>query len=119
MVAQTLESSYFDKGHIRQINSMSDISRKKSIVELMGENKLGFTRDDIGLHSIRSRGGGRAVFLPGVSEIIIERKGRWESFALLKYNIIEQVVTFTYGVSSSMLDNERFHHINEKNCKIE
>ena len=54
------------------------------------------------------------MFLSGVSEIIIQCIGQWESFAFLEY-IREQVENFTYGVSKKMLDNEKFHHINEKN----
>ena len=109
----TTVCSYWDNGAIRQVNSTYAISRIRSVVELIGENELGFTRNDVGLHSIRS-GGAMAMFLSGVSEIIIQRIGRWESFAFLEY-IREQVENFTYGVSKKMLDNEIFHHINEKN----
>ena len=42
----------------------------------MGERILGFTKDDVGLHSIRS-GGAMAMFLSGVSTIVIMRVGRW------------------------------------------
>ncbi len=76
-------------------------------------NSLGSTRDDVGLHSIRSEGA-MTVFLSGVSEIIIQQTGWWESFAFLEY-IREQVENFTYGVSKKMLDNEKNHHLNEKN----
>ena len=55
-----------------------------------------------------------AMFLAGVSDIIIQRIGRWESFAFLEY-IREQVENFTYGVSSKMLQNEKYHHLNDKN----
>ena len=55
-----------------------------------------------------------AMFLSGVSEIIIQRIGRWERFAFLDY-IREQVESFTFGVSTKMLKNEKFYHINEKN----
>ena len=55
----------------------------------------------------------RSMFLSGVSEIVIQRVGRWESFAFLEY-IREQVENFTYGVSTKMLKNEKFYHLNEK-----
>ena len=84
----------------------------KGIVELMGEKVLGFTKDDVGLHSVRS-GGAMAMFLSGVSEIIIQRIGRWERFAFLDY-IREQVEDFTQGVSKKMLQVEQYQHINEK-----
>ena len=109
----TTVCSFSDNGSVKQINSTYATSRIKSAVELIGENKLGFTRDDVGLHSIRS-GGAMAMFLAGVSEIIIQRIGRWESFAFLEY-IREQVEDFTYGVSRKMLDNENFHHVTDKN----
>ena len=42
-----------------------------------------------------------AMFLSGVSEIIIQRVGRWTSLAFLEY-IREQVDAFTIGVSQKM-----------------
>ena len=74
---------------------------------------MGFTRDDVGLYSIRS-GRAMAMFLSGVSEIIIRRICQWESFTFLEY-IREQVENFTNGRSRKMLDNEKFRHLNEKN----
>ena len=78
----------------------------------MGEKVLGFTKEEVGLHSIRS-GGAMAMFLSGVSEIIIQRVGRWESFAFLDY-IREQVENFTFGVSGKMLQSENFQHLNDR-----
>ena len=52
-----------------------------------------------------------AMFLSGVSDIIIQRIGRWEIFAFLEY-IREQVKNFTYGMSSKMLQND---HRNDRN----
>ena len=80
---------------------------------MIGENELGFTKDEVGLHSIRS-GGAMAMFLSGVSDIIIQRIGRWESFAFLEY-IREQVENFTYGVLEKMLQHEKYYHMNDKN----
>ena len=87
-------------------------SKLRSVVELMGEENLGFTKNDIGLHSIRA-GGAMAMFLSGVCEIIIQRVGRWSSFAFLEY-IREQVDCFTVGVSEKMLEHQDFFHLNEK-----
>ena len=110
----TTVCSYTDtEGKVREINSNQVKSRIRSTVELLGENELGFTKDQVGLHSIRS-GGAMTMFLSGVSDIIIQRIGRWESFAFLEY-IREQVENFTYGVSTKMLQNEKYHHINDKN----
>ena len=71
---------------------------------------LDFNDMDIGLHSLRS-GGAMAIFLSGVSTIIIKRIGRWSSDAFLEY-IREQVESFTFGVAQRMLDFEHFHTIN-------
>ena len=109
---ETTVCSYLENGHIRQIDSNHARIKIRSIVVVIGENELGFTKDDVGLHSIRS-GGAMAMFLSGVSEIIIQRIGRWESFAFLDY-IREQVESFTYEVSTKMLTNEKFYHMNEK-----
>ena len=92
------------------VNSAQVLPRLRVIVELIGKEKLGFTKDDIGLHSIRS-GGAMTMFLSGVSVIIIKRIGRWSSEAFLEY-IREQVENFTYGVSMKMLMYENFHTIN-------
>jgi hypothetical protein len=81
-------------------------SKLRAIVELIGEESLGFQKDDIGLHSIRS-GGAMAMFLSGTSVIIIMRIGRWSSEAFLEY-IRDQVENFTCGVSQNMLKYEEF-----------
>ena len=96
------------------INIDGDIVRSKlrSIVHIIGEEKLGFSQHDIGMASIRS-GGAMAMFLSGVNEIVIKRVGRWKSDAFLEY-IREQVDSFTLGVSQKMLQFENFHHLNDK-----
>ena len=103
-----MEVRYIDSSHVRL--------RIKGVVELIGKQVLGFTKDDDGLHSIRS-GGAMAMFLSGVSEIVIQRVGRWESFAFLDY-IREQVESVTYSVSNKMLENEQFYHLNEAHSKL-
>jgi len=93
-----------------QSNQVRDWLR--TIVELIGEDVLGFTKDDIGLHSIRS-GGAMAMFLSKTSTIIIQRIGRWSSEAFLEY-IREQVESFTIDVAQNMLAFEFFFNINRK-----
>ena len=87
-------------------------SRLHTVVELLGKENLGFSKEDIGLHSIRA-GGAMDMFLSGVCKIIIQRVGRWSSFAFLEY-IWEQVDCFTIGVSEKMLEHKDFFHLNEK-----
>ena len=92
-------------------------SRLRSVVTLIGEEDLGFTKDDIGLHSIRS-GGAMAMFLSGTSVIIIQRVGRWSSEAFLEY-IREQVESFTLDVSKNMLKFEEFLNLNTENDPVD
>ena len=73
-------------------------------MDLIGEDILGFTTEDVGLHSIRS-GGAMAMFLSKTSVIIMMRVGRWSSEAFLEY-IRQQVENFTVGVSQNMLAYE-------------
>ena len=89
-----------DKGNITLLTSNYARSRLRAIVSLLGEEELGFTKDDIGLHSIRSDGA-MAMFLSGTSVIIIQRVGRWSSEAFLEY-IREQVESFTLDVSKNV-----------------
>ncbi len=70
------------------------------MVDLIGENTLGFIKEDVGLHSIRS-GGAMAMFLSGVATQIIQRVRRWESDAFMEY-IREQVESFAIGVSKKL-----------------
>ena len=97
-------------GKITHINSAQVLPRLRAVVELIGKSKLGFSEDDIGLHSLRS-GGAMAMFLSGVPTIVIMRIGRWSSEAFLEY-IREQVENFTFGVSSRMIRFEHFHTLN-------
>ena len=85
-------------------------TKLRAIVNLIGKEILGFDKDDIGLHSIRS-GGAMAMFLAGISVIIIQRVGRWSSEAFLEY-IRDQVESFTLNVSRDMLRFENFINLN-------
>ena len=52
-----------------------------------------------------------AMFLSGISTIVIKQVGRWCSDAFLEY-IREQVESFTFGVLQRMLAFEHFNTIN-------
>ena len=103
-------------GEISSIQSTQVRDWLRTIVELIGEDILGFTKDDIGLHSIRS-GGAMAMFLSKTSTIIIQRIGRWSSEAFLEY-IREQVESFTIDVAQNMLAFEFFFNINRNSNEI-
>jgi hypothetical protein len=59
-------------GDIIRISSDHVRMKLRAIVELIGKEELGFSKDDVGLHSIRS-GGAMAMFLSGTAVIIIMR----------------------------------------------
>ena len=99
-----------DTGRTELIRADHVRSRLRAIVFVLGDEKLGFHKDDIGLHSIRS-GGAMAMFLSGTSVIVIMRVGRWSSEAFLEY-IRDQVESFTKGVSHRMLEVEDFFTLN-------
>ena len=107
---------FFNGKKTIDIDSSFVRSKIRSVVDLIEEAELGFGKDDVGLHSIRS-GGAMAMFLSGVNEINIQRVGRWKSDAFLEY-IREQVDTFTVGVSQKMLKYEKFHHLNAKESEL-
>ena len=98
----------FDSNYIRP--------QLRAVVHLIGEQNLGFRKEDVGLHFIRAEGA-VTMFLSGVNEIIIQRVGRWLSLAFLEY-IREQIDSFTIGVSQKMLEHEKFHHLNEREVKL-
>ena len=57
--------TYMDQGIIGEIDSTYPRSRIRSIVELIGVVKLGFTKEDVGLHSIQSGGAMAIIFIRG------------------------------------------------------
>ena len=89
-------------GCTSNIQSTQVRSWLKAIVDIIGGEILGFTGDDIGLHSLRS-GGAMAMFLSKASTIIMMIIGRWSSKVFLEY-IREQVEDFTMGISENMIN---------------
>ena len=112
LTTETSRVCLFENLNKRQSSITSDYirNRLRAIVELLGEQTLGFTKNDIGTRSIRS-GGAMAMFLSGTSSIVIQRVGRWSSDAFLEY-IRDQVESFTAGVSQRMLKYETFFNLN-------
>ena len=107
---------FFDGKQSTLIRADHVRSRLRAIVELMGEETLGFLKEDIGLHSIRS-GGAMAMFLSGTSVIVIMRVGRWSSEAFLEY-IRDQIESFTLDVSKNMLQVEEFFNLNTQSSSV-
>ena len=109
--------AYADHNQTQFIDSTYARAKLRGIVELTGPEILGFTKKDVGLHSIRS-GGAMAMFLSGVQTLIIQRVGRWESDAFMEY-IREQVESFTEGVSLRKIQNVKFYHLDRNTAKTD
>jgi hypothetical protein len=78
----------------------------------IGPDVLGFTADQIDLHSARS-GAAMAMYLAGVSIFTIMLLGCWSRDAFLRY-IRKQVKEFSKGISNKMTQNENFFTITEQ-----
>jgi hypothetical protein len=75
----------------------------------IGKEELGFSENQIGLHSARS-GAAMAMYLAGIPVYIIMLIGRWSSDAFLLY-IRKQVQEFSKNISQNMITNENFFTI--------
>ena len=71
-------------GSMTSIQSDQVRPRLRAMAAILGKAQLGFDPNEIGLHSLRS-GGAMAMFLSGISTIVIRRIGRWSSEAFLEY----------------------------------
>jgi hypothetical protein len=98
-----------DKKNILHIRGSDLLKRLRQATAAIGKHKLGFTPDQIGLHSARS-GAAMAMYLAGVPVFTIMLLGRWSSDAFLRY-IRKQVQEFSKGVSNQMITNEDFFTI--------
>jgi hypothetical protein len=85
------------------------LKRLRFATTSIGKDILGFSADQIGLHSARSRAA-MAMHLAGVPVFTIMLLGRWSSDAFLRY-IRKQVKEFSRGISSKMIQNENFFTI--------
>ena len=85
------------------------INEIKFVVSGTGQEILGFTADDVGLHSVR---GSLAMLMYLAKEPVytIMLVGRWSSDAFLAY-IEKQIKEFTKGVSTRMLQHETFCNV--------
>ena len=86
----------------------------KWAVDELGIDHLGFSSEEIGLHSIRS-GAAMAMFLNNIKTYTIMLQGRWCSDAFLRY-IRKQVKEFSEGVSEKMVSNETYSFFTIPDC---
>lgn len=83
------------------ITSEDMINQIRSACQSLGEDKLGFTPEKAGTHSIRSSFA-MQLFLAGVKDHIIMLQGRWKSLSFLNY-IRPQVQELSKDLSSQMV----------------
>ena len=87
-----------------QIKSELVLNRLREVVNLFGVDDLGFHKNEIGTHSIRSSTA-MQLFLNKFPTFQVMLIGRWSSDAFLKY-IRRQVLEFSAGISESMVQKE-------------
>ena len=88
------------------------IAALRDAVDAIGEEKLGFKKEDVGTHSIRS-GGAMAMYLGDCPIYTIMLIGRWSSEDFLKY-IRKQVEQFSQNVSRKMIRFQFHRHIPDR-----
>ena len=97
---------------IVRVTSKVIIQHIRNTVDLIGEEDLGFTKDDIGIHSIRSS---FAMFLilNGIDPAIVQLQGHWKSAAFMDY-IRPQISDFSHGLSDIMNHGSEFYTVPEQ-----
>lgn len=100
---------FFDGSTFSNITSKEVLIDIRASVAAIGFDRLGYSPDDVGTHSVRSVRSSFAMMLYLAREPIytIMLLGRWSSNAFLAY-IEKQVKEFTKGVSRRMLQHESF-----------
>jgi len=105
----TVNSFLLENGSIYKFSGKDLLTHLRRAAESLGPDKLGYTSDQIGLHSARS-GAAMAMYLAGVPVFTIMLLGRWSSDAFLRY-IRKEVQEFSNSISSKMIQSEKFFTI--------
>jgi len=105
----TLYTFFSTENKIHYFSGLELLSCLWMAAASIGPDELGFTPDQIGLHSARS-GAAMAMYLVGVPVFTIMLLGQWSSDAFLLY-IRKQVKEFSSRVSSKMIRHEKFFTI--------
>jgi hypothetical protein len=98
-------------GQLAEIKASELLIKLHAGVTAIGKDVLGFSPQDIGLHSLCS-GAAMAMYLMAVPVFTIMLLGRWSSDAFLRY-IRWQVKEFSKGVSEKMVAHDDFFIIPE------
>ena len=107
----TQVNTFMDAGKKYLIKGQMLLKQLRRATTAIGKDTLGFSAEQIGLHSARS-GAAMAMYLSGVPVFTIMLLGRWSSDAFLLY-IRKQVQEFSKNISNKMISNERFFTIPE------
>lgn len=99
-------NSFRYKGKTIYIRSDAVRMKLRASAAALGKDRLGFSSDEIGTHSLRS-GSAMAMYLNEVPVYTIMLIGRWSSDAFLRY-IRRQVQQFSAGVSARMIRTSHF-----------
>jgi hypothetical protein len=100
-----------DNGQTNKFTGKDLLSHLRRAADSLGPDKLGYTSDQIGLHSARS-GAAMAMYLTGVPVFTIMLLGRWTRDAFLHY-IRKEVQEFSTSVSSKMIISEIFFTLSD------
>jgi hypothetical protein len=108
---ETTIDSYMEPktGRRKRMTSKCMLAMLRAKLHVIGTERLGFSPDETGLHSLRSSAA-MALYLAGKQVFVIMLLGRWSSDAFLRY-IRPQVAEFSKGVSRAMIKNGTYYHI--------
>jgi hypothetical protein len=97
----TAVNTFHFEGKTTKIQGSTALMHLRAEVRAIGQDKLGFGPEDVGLHSIHNRAT-MTMYIWAVPVFTIMSIGRWSSDALLHY-IRRQVQEFSTDVSSQMV----------------
>ncbi len=110
----TVNTILLANGSKQYLSNNHLITKLRLAARIIGQDELGFTPSEIGLHSLCS-GTAMAMFLAGIPISMIKLMGRWASEAFVDY-ICPQVEKFSSLVSKAMIANPSYftipHHNN-------
>ena len=96
------------KNELATISAQTVTAALKRCVKMLKLEEIGISNSLVSTHSLRF-GGATAMFLNGISEIVIKKMGRWSSNTFLLY-IQEQLSIFLRDVPKRMSHKIPFHN---------
>jgi len=105
----TTVNTFYSENKTYKITGSPLLKQLLRATKAIERDNLGFTEDQIGLHSTRS-GAAMAMYLAGIPVYIVMLVRRWSSDAFLLY-IRKHVQEFSRDISQKMIKNENFFTI--------